>query len=235
MEGGPGPQSGLGYVCHLGVCGYAEATDRQRLLRQRRRAGLLPDLLLLTEHPATYTCGRGTRPEHLHGDARSYARAGIELHEVERGGSATYHGPGQLVGYPIVDLRPRGRDVHNYMRNLEQVLIRTLAGLGIEAGIRPGLTGVWTGGRKVAAIGIHVSQWVTMHGFAINVAPNLAHFRGIVPCGLSGEEVTAIAELVEETPTVWQLAPRVTRHFAAVFELELELVSWAALESETGA
>ena len=121
------------------------------------------------------------------------------------------------------------------MRNLEQVLIRTLAGLGIEAGIRPGLTGVWTGGRKVAAIGIHVSQWVTMHGFAINVAPNLAHFRGIVPCGLSGEEVTAIAELVEEPPTVWQLAPRVTRHFAAVFELELELVSWAALESEPGA
>ena len=226
----PTPAAGVrGYECAIGVSECAQAAEWQRQLRRLRRQALVPDLLLLTEHPATYTCGRGTRPEHLLADATTYARRGIGVYEVERGGSATYHGPGQLVGYPIVDLRPRGRDVHLYMRSLEQVVIGTLGDYGIAAGARPGLTGVWCDGRKVAAIGIHVSQWITMHGFAINVSPNLDHFGGIVPCGLAGEEVTSMARLIQEPPSVWELVPTVTRHFGEVFELEMKSVAWSEM------
>ena len=219
-----------GLVSRIDRSECAQATRWQRSVRQLRRRGAVPDVLLLTEHPATYTCGRGTRPEHLLADADTYASQGIQLCEVERGGSATYHGPGQLVGYPIVDLRPRRRDVHLYIRNLEQVLIRTLGDYDISAQARSGLTGVWCGGRKVAAIGIHVSQWITMHGFAINVSPDLEHFLGIVPCGLAQEEVTSMAQFMPAPPDVWELLPTVSRHFGEVFELEMERVPWATLQ-----
>jgi lipoate-protein ligase B len=152
------------------------------------------DLLLLVEHPAVITLGRGTRPGSLPIAPAELARRGIEVVEVERGGDVTFHGPGQLVGYPILDLREHRQDLHWYLRGLEDVLIRALDRLGIEAGRNPGLTGVWTAGRKIASIGIHVKQWVTLHGFALNVTNDLNPFDLIVPCGIRQVVMTSVAE-----------------------------------------
>jgi lipoate-protein ligase B len=217
------------WVCDLGWTSCAAAGTLQRALRELRRRQVVPDLLLLTEHPPTYTCGRSTRPEHLLMDAAGRARQGIVVSEVERGGSATYHGPGQLVGYPILDLRPRGSDVHQYIRDLEETLMRTLAGFGLEAQRRAGLTGVWIGAHKVAAIGIHVRHWITMHGFALNICPDLEHFKGIVPCGLSSEAVTSMARLLPEPPAIEAVAGELKRHFEGVFGGVLEEVDREAL------
>ena len=205
-------------VIRLGRSEYSEAVEWQRALRQMRYQEQVPDLILLTEHPHTYTCGRATRPEHLLEDEATYARKGVRVFEVERGGSATYHGPGQLVGYPIVDLRGRGRDVHLYIRNLERGLIRSLAEFGLEAIARTGLTGVWCGGKKIGAIGIHVSHWVTMHGFSLNICPELDFFQGIVPCGLSSDAITTMQEQLPACPGVWDVASVVEARFAEVFQ-----------------
>lgn len=212
------------WVCDLGWTPCAAAGSLQRELRELRRQKAVPDLLLLTEHPPTYTCGRSTRPEHLLLDEPGRTRRGISLAEVERGGSATYHGPGQLVGYPIVDLRSRGRDVHRYIRDLEDTLMRTLAGFGLETHRREELTGVWSGAHKIAAIGIHVRHWITLHGFALNICPDLEHFKGIVPCGLSSEAVTSMARLLGEPPAVAVVAAELKRCFGEVFSSALEEV-----------
>jgi lipoyl(octanoyl) transferase len=180
-------------VVSLGRVPYGEALALQRDLARRVAAGAAPDTLLLCEHPPVVTLGRASRPEHLLLSGDELARRGVEVVEIERGGDVTYHGPGQLVGYPILDLRRHGRDLHRYLRALEEVLIRAAAAFGVEAGRVPGKTGVWVGDRKLASIGIHVSRWVSWHGFALNVTEeSLPGFDLIVPCGLAGVRMTAL-------------------------------------------
>ena len=174
-------------VIHAGTVPYEDALGWQRRIAEDRIAGRLPhDVLLLLEHPPVVTLGRNSHAVNL------LQPAGIEVFEVERGGDVTFHGPGQLVGYPILDLRAYKQDLHWYLRTLEQVLIDALGILAIPAERNPGLTGVWTRGRKIASIGIHVKQWVTWHGFALNVTTDLSHFDRIVPCGIQGVEMTSV-------------------------------------------
>jgi lipoate-protein ligase B len=179
----------------LGRRPYGEVLELQRALCRSRLAGeLSEDILLLVEHDPVITLGRGTRPESLPLPVPELQRRGLEVFEVERGGDVTYHGPGQLVGYPIIDLRQHREDLHWYLRRLEAALIDALDTLGVPAGVNPGLTGVWTRGRKIASIGIHVKQWVTFHGFALNVTTNLDHFDLIVPCGIRDVVMTSVGQ-----------------------------------------
>ena len=174
-------------ILDAGVVPYAEALERQRALVRERIAGRRDhDALLLLEHPAVVTLGRGARAGHL------LRPEGIDVFEIERGGDVTFHGPGQLVGYPILDLTGYRRDLHWYLRTLEAALIAGLADLGIPADRNPGYTGAWTRGRKIASIGVHVKQWVTSHGFALNVTTDLSQFERIVPCGIPGVEMTSV-------------------------------------------
>jgi len=174
-------------VVHAGTVPYQEALEWQRDLAEDRIAGRLSqDVLLLLEHPPVVTLGRNSHAAHL------LQPVGIEVVEVERGGDITFHGPGQLVGYPILDLRAYKQDLHWYLRTLEHALIDALGRLGIPAERNPGFTGVWTRGKKIASIGIHVKQWVTWHGFALNVTTDLTHFDRIVPCGIQGVEMTSV-------------------------------------------
>lgn len=193
-------------VVNLGRAGYEATLELQRQLRLARLDGREPhDLLLLVEHEPVYTLGRGTRPSSLPLPPAALQRRGATVVEVERGGDVTWHGPGQLVGYPILDLRGHRPDLHWYLRQLERALITALGGLGIASHPDPGRTGVWTGGRKIASIGIHVKQWVTLHGFALNVAPELEWFEAIVPCGLAGVEMTSVArELGGDRDRWWE-------------------------------
>ncbi|HEV8381093.1 MAG TPA: lipoyl(octanoyl) transferase LipB [Gemmatimonadales bacterium] len=180
---------------------YAEALEWQRELAEDRIAGRLShDVLLLLEHPPVVTLGRNSKAAHL------LQPAGIDVFEVERGGDVTFHGPGQLVGYPILDLRAYKQDLHWYLRTLEQALIDALAILDIPAERNPGLTGVWTRGKKIASIGIHVKQWVTWHGFALNVTTDLAHFDRIVPCGIQGVQMTSVERETRngKRETLWE-------------------------------
>jgi lipoyl(octanoyl) transferase len=184
-------------VLHLGLVPYGAALERQRTLAEDRIAGRLArDTLLLLEHPPVVTLGRGTRGTSLPVAPELLRRRGIEVFEIERGGDVTYHGPGQLVGYPIFDLGGEGlrRDLHWFLRQLEAALIEALGAFGIAGGRREGYTGVWTaGGRKIASIGIHVRQWVTWHGFALNVTTDLSPFDLIVPCGIPDVVMTSVA------------------------------------------
>jgi lipoate-protein ligase B len=178
----------------LGQRPYAEVLELQRdLARQRATGEQADDVLLLVEHEAVVTLGRGSRPQSLPLGADQLARRGVHLFEVERGGDVTFHGPGQLVGYPILDLREHREDLHWYLRTLEEALIRSLDDMGVPAGRNPGLTGVWTRGRKIASIGIHVKQWVTYHGFALNVHTDLSFFDLIIPCGIQDVVMTSLA------------------------------------------
>jgi lipoyl(octanoyl) transferase len=181
-------------VRHLGRVAYADALELQAELVRQRRAGEIPDTLLLLEHPHVITLGSGSHPEHVLLDASERAARGIELFETGRGGDVTYHGPGQLVGYPILDLKPDRQDLHRYLRDLEEALIAALAAFGLDAGRKDGLTGVWVNGRKLAAIGVRVSSgWITSHGFALNVATDLSYFGAIVPCGIRQHGVGSLS------------------------------------------
>ncbi len=207
-------------VERLGVVGYDEATALQRELVARRQEDGIADRLLLLEHPPVITLGvgaRGSRQNILAAPAE-LRRRGVEVRAARRGGDVTYHGPGQLVGYPVLRLAPDRRDVHRYVRDLEEVLIRTAAGFGVTASREPGLTGVWVGRDKLAAIGVRFSRWVTSHGFALNVATDLAHFDLIRPCGIDGRGVTSLAALTGRAPAVDEVAVVVADCFAAVFE-----------------
>jgi lipoyl(octanoyl) transferase len=198
-------------VWDLGRRSYRETLEQQRDLCRRRIAGdLADDLLLLVEHEPVITLGRGTRASSLPIPIADLQHRGVEVHEVERGGDVTYHGPGQLVGYPILDLRQHREDLHWYLRQLEAGLIHALGRLGVEADRRPGLTGVWTRGRKIASIGIHVKQWVTFHGFALNVSTNLSAFDLIVPCGIPDVVMTSVARELSATDSaaLWEEARR---------------------------
>jgi lipoyl(octanoyl) transferase len=207
-------------VCWLGDMDYRSAWHLQRDLVQRRRGGTIPDTLLLLEHrPPVITLGRASHIEHLLVTPGELTQLGIELVETDRGGDITYHGPGQLVGYPIFDLRDHGRDVHLYLRCLEESLMIALKHFGIEAHRQHGLTGVWVGEEKIAAIGIKVSHWVTMHGFALNVCPDLSHFDLIVPCGIHDKGVTSLQKVLRRQITTQEVIPAVVAGFAQAFNL----------------
>lgn len=202
---------------------YAEGLEIQAAWVVRRRAGEIPDRILLLEHPHVVTQGRGSHPEHLLRTPGELAAMGVELHEAGRGGDVTYHGPGQLVGYPILDLKPSEgredrRDLHRYLRELEAVLINTLAELGVEATRSAGLTGVWTEQGKVAAIGVRVSSgWITSHGFALNVSTDLDYFGTIVPCGIQDRTVTSLERLLAEPPDRHAVEDRLVQQFSRQF------------------
>lgn len=174
----------------------------QRDYRQRRTSGACLDTLLLVEHPPVYTCGRGSSPQEFLTSPDVLRRSGFGVHEIERGGKTTYHGPGQLVGYPIVSLTQRGLSVRQYVALLEQCLIETLQEMGLEAVRRPGNPGVWLGPRKIAALGVHIRQGVTMHGFALNLNPDLSHFSHIVSCGIEDATVTSVLVELGRCPSM---------------------------------
>jgi lipoyl(octanoyl) transferase len=197
---------------------YAVAWDWQRsFLAQRVKDPTLDDVLLLLEHPPVYTLGQGSSLEFLKFDPKE---SSAQLYRVERGGEVTYHCPGQLVGYPILNLRHYQQDLHWYLRQLEEVLIQVLCDLGLKGDRIPGMTGVWLEGRKVAAIGIKVSRWITMHGFALNVCPELIGFERIVPCGIAEKPVGSLAQFLPGIG-VEEVRQFVAAQFAAVFDVEL--------------
>jgi lipoyl(octanoyl) transferase len=207
-------------VRRLGRVGYAEGVELQKTLVQQRVAGEIDDTLLFVEHPPVITLGVKTRGNlaNVRADAAALAAQGVEVHETGRGGDVTFHGPGQLVGYPIIDLKPDRQDVHRYVRDLEEVLIRTAADFGIEAGRVKGFSGAWVGDVKLAAIGVRISRWVTSHGFALNVSTDLAGFGLIVPCGITDRGVTSLAALLGRDIAMADVERSVVTHFAAVFD-----------------
>lgn len=204
----------------LGRVPYAEGVDLQKRLVEQRKTGAIPDQLLLLEHPPVITLGVKTRDDrsHIVATPQALEDEGVEVFESGRGGDVTYHGPGQLVGYPIVDLRPDRCDVHRYVRDLEQMLIRAVARFNVVADRMPGLTGIWVGDRKLAAIGVRIARWITSHGFALNVTTKLEHFDLIVPCGIADKGVTSLAQLTGQPVDIESVIPAITDAFASVFE-----------------
>lgn len=208
-------------VKFLGRVRYGDGLRIQRDLVVRRIADEIPDTLLLLEHEPVVTLGRVARAEHVLVDRERLAQMGVEIHDTDRGGDVTYHGPGQVVGYPIVDLNGLRRDVKWYLEQLEEVMIRTCARYGVEAARRPGMTGAWVGSEKIGAIGVRVERWVTSHGFAFNVATDLRSFGLIVPCGLQGEGVTSLSALLGRAVELERVTRDVAETFGAVFQREL--------------
>lgn len=221
----------------LGRVGYRDAVAMQHRIRDAVRSGDGEERLLLLEHPHVYTLGRNASHDDVLVSRAWLEAQGVTVEECDRGGQVTYHGPGQLVGYPILDLSPDRRDVRRYVRDLQEVLIRTLAELGIEGRRREGkdFIGVWVGDRKIASIGVHLKRWITTHGFALNVAPDLSYFTRIVPCGLTDVQMTSIRKEREArfesagaepepstTPRLPELAARVAHHFGAVYDRRIE-------------
>jgi lipoyl(octanoyl) transferase len=206
------------WVIRCGLVPYQAARDAQARLAAARQAGEIPDLLLLLEHPPVYTRGRRSKPEELPMGSDWYRAQGIEVRDSDRGGAVTYHGPGQLVGYPIVSLKPYGDDVHDYVRRMERAVIETLGELGIEAGTIDGLTGVWTGGRKIGSIGIHISRGVTTHGLAINVNNDLQPFEWIVPCGIEGVRMTSVGRELGAEQDLPAIGAALSARLADVYE-----------------
>jgi lipoyl(octanoyl) transferase len=198
---------------------YDAALELQKQLVEERKADRIPDQLLLLEHPPVITLGVRSRDDRSHvlATPEALAREGVELVETGRGGDVTFHGPGQLVGYPILDLRPDRLDVHRYVRDLEDVLIRTVRGFGLDADRIAGLTGVWTSEEKIAAIGIRISRWITSHGFALNVTTDLSYFGLIVPCGITDRGVTSLAARLGRPVSLDEVIPPLVTNFAHVF------------------
>jgi lipoyl(octanoyl) transferase len=229
-------------VSSLGTVPYAEALDLQRAAARARLDGRLDqDLLILLEHPPVVTTGRSTKGQNLLLDSAALASRGIELFDVERGGDVTFHGPGQLVGYPIIDLKRHKEDLHWYLRQVEQVLMDALGAHGIPADRNPGKTGVWTNGRKIASIGVHARQWVTWHGFALNVTTDLSYFDVMVPCGIPDVVMTSVARELLDLSGGASLAPSpsllrdvsssVVTAAATTFTLDPEPMEGAALRA----
>ena len=207
-------------VRRLGIVPYAEALDLQRALAEERRHDRIPDTLLLLQHPAVITLGvktDGGRSNVVATPERLQA-LGIDIYEAGRGGDVTYHGPGQLVGYPILDLKPDRQDVHRYVRDLEDVMMRVCADFGIQAGRIQGCSGAWVGAEKIGAIGVRISRWIASHGFAFNVNTDLSHFQLIVPCGISDRGVTSLAALLGRPVPMEDVEAAVVRHLGEVFE-----------------
>ena len=216
-------------IVDLGLIGYAEAWALQKRLVAVRKANAIEDVLLLCEHPHVITQGRNGKREHLLASEHVLRQKGVEFHTTDRGGDITYHGPGQIVGYPILNLGAIRRDVVWYVRMLEEVMIRATAEFGITAERVTGKTGIWVGDggaeEKLAAIGVHISRWVTSHGFAYNVATDLRYFDLIVPCGIAGRKATSLEKLLGRSVKREEIAPRIANHLGEVFGLELKETS----------
>jgi lipoyl(octanoyl) transferase len=224
------------HIVHLGLIPYARALELQRAVARARISGALAhDVLLLLEHPPVVTLGRSSKAQHLVASPAMLAARGVELFEAERGGDVTFHGPGQLVGYPIVNLRGHRQDLHWYLRQVEAALIRALEAIGMRAERSEGRTGVWTAGRKIASIGVHARDWVTWHGFALNVSTDLSYFDLIVPCGLSGVTMTSVArELGAGAPSFSAVSEAVAESFASIFSLAPTPLDTSELEAQLG-
>ncbi|MGC1105922.1 MAG: lipoyl(octanoyl) transferase LipB [Candidatus Acidiferrales bacterium] len=228
------------WVVDAGFMAYELAFELQRRLVAARKAGAMPDVLLFCEHPNVITLGRNGHLKHLLASKHLLRQMNVEFHSTDRGGDITYHGPGQIVGYPILNLASIRRDVAWYMRQLEEVMIRATAEFGIEAGRKTGMTGVWVDRsadgnepaivEKLAAIGVHLSRWVTSHGFAYNVSTDLRYFDLIVPCGIQGKRATSLELLLGRTVHRGEVLPRIVRHFAEAFGHDVRTVSLDALE-----
>jgi lipoyl(octanoyl) transferase len=207
-------------IRRLSVVPYAEALEMQRALVEERRAGRIPDVLLLLQHPPVITLG--IRPDasraNIVATPERLAELGVDVRETGRGGDVTYHGPGQIVGYPILDLKPDRCDVHRYVRDLEEVMIRVCADYELTAGRIKGLSGAWIGAEKIGAIGVRISRWITSHGFAFNVTTNLDHFRLIVPCGIGDRGVTSVERATGRTVSIDAVEGAFVRHFTDVFD-----------------
>jgi lipoate-protein ligase B len=204
-------------IWDLGIVQYREAWELQRRLHQQRVEGGIPDLLLLLEHPPTITIGRSGSLDNVLISSRQMVQAGIPLFFIDRGGDVTYHGLGQLVGYPILDLREQGGDLHRYVRNLEEVIIRTLRDFSIEADSDEGHPGVWVKGEEIAAIGLSVRKWVSMHGFALNVNTDMDHFAFINPCGFSDKRATSMSKVIGREISTAEVSDPLKSHFYDIF------------------
>ncbi|MBI1750480.1 MAG: lipoyl(octanoyl) transferase LipB [Acidobacteria bacterium] len=227
-------------VVDLGRIAYAEACALQHALVAARKTGAVPDVLLLCEHPHVITLGRNGKREHLLASDHLLRQMGVEFVEADRGGDITYHGPGQIVGYPIVKLSEIRRDVGWYVRQLEETMIRAAADFGVTTRRVEGKTGVWvdTPGaddEKLGAIGVHLSRWVTSHGFAYNVSTDLRYFDLIVPCGIAGKRVTSLEKLLGRTVKHEEVTPQFVRHFGDVFGVEMHAATREEIEQSYGA
>jgi len=206
-------------VRRLGLVPYAEGLELQRALVEDRKAGRIPDTLLLLQHPHVVTIGvKKDGRSHILATPEQLSSRGVEVFETGRGGDVTYHGPGQLVGYPILDLNPDRRDVHRYVRDLEEVMIRVCAGYGLTADRIKGFSGAWIGDEKIGAIGVRISRWVTSHGVAFNVTTDVDFFNLIVPCGIADRGVTSLAAQLGRAPEMTEVEDRFADQFAAVFD-----------------
>jgi lipoate-protein ligase B len=216
-------------VSNLGRTRYADTWDLQHKLLELRQRGQIDDLLLYTEHSHVYTIGKSGDDNHLLASEEELTRDGTEVFHIDRGGDITYHGPGQVVGYPIIDLNQHSPDIHAYLRQLEEVLIVTLNAFGISSGREEGMTGVWTGGEKIAAIGVKVSRWVTMHGFALNVNTDLQKFARIIPCGIFHKGVTSMHHVLGNEISLDVVEQKLTESFESVFGFSAVAIESGAL------
>lgn len=216
-------------VSNIGRTRYQYAWDLQHKIFDLRHYGMIGDVLLYTEHEHVYTIGKGGDENHLLATEAELCEHGVDVVRIDRGGDITYHGPGQVVGYPIIDLNGYVPDIHRYLRALEEVIIQTLEEFGIEAGREEGLTGVWVKGQKVAAIGVRVSKWVTMHGFALNVNTDLRKFDRIIPCGIFHKGVTSMERILGHTVPLERVHQKLTDSFAPVFGCQPNLIDFKEL------
>lgn len=219
---------------NLGLVPYQEALDLQHHLVAARKEGRIDDVLILLEHPPVLTLGRRADETHIIASPDLLARKGISVHRVERGGDVTYHGPGQLVGYPILDLRGYRQDVGWYVRSLEEVLLRVLTHFGIKGSLKDGLIGVWVGEAKIAAIGARIERWVTYHGFALNVDPDMSHFQLIVPCGIADKDVVSMSQTLGRAVAPEEARYHLVQCFSEVFDVILDDLDLTSLASTLG-
>jgi lipoyl(octanoyl) transferase len=224
------------WLVNAGFLPYALACELQRQLVEARKSGAIPDVLLFCEHPHVITLGRNGKPENLRAGERLLAQMNVTFHETDRGGDITYHGPGQIVGYPILDLTEHRRDVRWYVQQLEETMICTSADFGVTAARVAGRHGIWIGeppaDDKLAALGVHLSRWVTSHGFAYNVATDLRYFDLIVPCGIAGKRATSLERVLDRAVSVEEVRPKLAAHFGELFQRNMLHVSRAELEEK---